>query len=203
MRRTIWLAGLMAATLAGVTVAARTAYADDSQAPSGDNGKPSMGQGTDPGPDGGMMGGDQMDKMKEKLGLTDDQVSKLKNLFKSQMEANKPLRDQMKIDMDTLQQKVDMKASDGDIQKLLDKLDGEQKEMQASREKMKDQWKAILTPTQQAKMVLGMQKRGMGMMKKMWNQRHGKGNAPGNGGGNPPPGGNAPAQGGNAGSDSQ
>lgn len=167
MKKKIWLAGLMAAALAG---AAWTAYADDNQAPAGSDDKPAMGQGMDP--DGGMMGGEHMDKMKEKLGLTDDQASKLKDLFKNQMEANKPLRDQMKIDMDTLQQKVDMKASDGDIKKLLDKLDGEQKQMQASRDKMKDQLRSILTPTQQAKMVLGMRQMGMGMMEK-WKGRHG------------------------------
>lgn len=156
MNRKIWLAGLLAASLIG---AAWTAYADDDQAPAGGD-PPAMGQGMD----GGMGGGWMMDRAKKNLGLTDDQASKMKDLFKSQMEANKPLRDQMKIDMDTLQQKVDLKASDADIKKLLDKLDGEQKEMQASRDKMKDQMREILTPTQQAKMVLGMRRMGMGRM---------------------------------------
>jgi len=184
MKSRIWLAGLMAVALAG---AALTTYADDDQAPAGDNDHPGMGQGMDD----GMMGGGHMAMMKEKLGLTDDQAAKLKDLFKGQMEANKPLRDQMKIDVDTLQQKVDMKASDGDIKKLLDKLDGEQKQMQASHEKMKDQLRSILTPTQQAKMVLGMRKMGMGMMNK-WKGHHGK--KDGKGGddekGQPGPGGN-------------
>jgi Spy/CpxP family protein refolding chaperone len=169
MKKKLWLVALMTTALVGT---AFTLYADDAQAPAGGDDKPGMGQGTDPGPDGGMMGGDHMDKMKEKLGLSDDQAAKLKDLFKSQMEANKPLRDQMKIDMDTLQQKVDMKASDGDIKKLLDKLDSENKEMQASRDKMKDQLRSILTPTQQAKMVLGMRKMGMGMMNR-WKGHNG------------------------------
>jgi Spy/CpxP family protein refolding chaperone len=195
MKKKIWLAGLMAATLVG---AALTAYADDDQAPAGGDDKPGMGQGMDDGMGGDMMDGDHMDRMKEKLGLTDDQVSKLKDLFKSQMEANKPLRDQMKIDVDTLQQKVDMKASDGDIKKLLDKLDAEQKQMQDSREKMKDQLRSILTPTQQAKMVLGMRKMGMGMMNRWkghngWkkNGKGGDGNkGTGNGNSQPAPSGN-------------
>ena len=139
-----------------------------------------------------MMDGSRMDKLKEKLGLSDDQVSKLKDLFKSQGETMKPLRDQMKIDMDTLQQKVDTKASDGDVKKLLDKLEADQKEMQAGREKMKDQLRAILTPTQQAKMVLGMRKMGMGMMER-WKGRHGlkkdgKDGSPAGGDGNAQPG---------------
>ena len=166
MNRKIWLAGLLAATLVGAAVGV---YADDEKAPAGHDNSPAMGQGMD----GGMMPeGGWIDKAKKKLGLTDDQASKLKDLFKSQMESNKPLRDQMKIDMDTLQQKIDTKASDADIKKLLDKLDAEQKEMQTSHEKMKDQLRSILSPTQQAKLVLVMRKRGMGMMEH-WTGRHG------------------------------
>ncbi len=144
---------------------AALSLADDS-APAGGDDHPGMGHGMD----GGMMGGGHLDKLKEKLGLTNDQAAKLKDVFKSQMEANKPLRDQMKIDVDTLQQKVDAKASDADIKKLLDKLETDNKQMQAGREKMKDQLRAILTPTQQAKMVLGMRK--MGMMER-WKDHHG------------------------------
>ena len=164
MNRKIWMAGFLTAALIGAAIGV---YAQDDPAPAGGD-SPAMGQGMD----GGMMGGGWIDKAKEKLGLTDDQASKLKDLFKSQMEANKPLRDQMKIDMDTLQQKVDLKASDADVKKLLDKLDGEQKEMQTAHEKMKDQLRSILSPTQQAKMVLGMRKMGMGMMEH-WKGHHG------------------------------
>ncbi len=168
MSKKIWLAGLMAVALAGTAL---TASADDSQAPAGDNDQPGMGQGMC----GGMMGGGRLEKMKEKLGLADGQVSQLKGLFKSQGKTMKPLRDQLKIDMDTLQQKVDQKASDGDLRKLLDKLDAESREMQAGREKMKAQLRSILTPTQQAKFVLGMRGKGMQMMKKWREHRKEKG----------------------------
>src|SRR5260221_141962 len=92
--------------------------------------------------EGSMMGNEkggvnQVEKMKEKLGLSDSQASKLKDLFKKQREDMTPLRDQMKIDMDTLQQKVDMKAPDSEIKKLLDKLDADRKGMESGREKMK------------------------------------------------------------------
>ena len=148
----LWIGSLVAGLLAGSMLVAR---ADDD--------KPMMG-----GEDGGT---GRIEKMKEKLGLSDSQVTQMKDLFKKQMEGNKPLRDQMKIDMDTLQQKVDLKASDSDIQKLLDKLEGEQKEMSRSREKMKDQLKSILNPTQQAKFVLGMRARGKEMMGKWMKRR--------------------------------
>ncbi len=126
--------------------------------------------------EGSMMGNEkggvnQVEKMKEKLGLSDSQASKLKDLFKKQREDMTPLRDQMKIDMDTLQQKVDMKAPDSEIKKLLDKLDADRKGMESGREKMKDQLRAILSPTQQAKLVLGMRSKGMEMMGKRTKHR--------------------------------
>lgn len=190
MNKNFWLVTLMTAVLAGTSL---TAYAQDDPAPKGDPDQPAMGRGMDNGgPGGGWMGGGHLGKLKEKLGLTDDQISKIKDLFKSQREAMTPLKDQMKIDMAILQQKVDTKASDGDLKKLLDKLDGEQKQMQASREKMKDQMRSILTPTQQAKFVLGMKKRGGMMRGKMgkgrpgWGKKGtgGKGPAPDANGGN-------------------
>jgi len=147
MKKNVWLAVLMAAALAGAWQVVR---AQDDPAPKGDGDKPALCHGMN---NGGEMGMGPMGRLREKLGLTDEQATQIKDLFKKQMESNQPLRDQMKIDMDTLQQKVDMKASDGDLKKLLDKLDGEQKQMQASREKMKDQLRAILTPAQQAKFV--------------------------------------------------
>ncbi len=106
-------------------------------------------------------GKERMEKMKEKLGLTDAQVVKLKAAMKKQMEANKPLRDQEKIDIDTLQQKVDSKASDSDITAALDKLKEDRKALQEAQERSMEKTRTILTPIQQAKWVLSMG-RGMG-----------------------------------------
>jgi|GEM_PF-1664140 len=164
---------ICASLLAGLIFGFASSAKADEGAPAGNDDKPGMGQNTGDeheGMDGGAMGG-RLDKMKEKLSLTDSQVSQLKTLFKKQMENNKPLRDQERIDMDTLQQEVDANASDADIKKLLDKLDGERKTLQSSREKMTDQLRTILTPSQQAKMVLGMRQKGMGMMGK-WMRKH-------------------------------
>ncbi len=88
------------------------------QPPAGGNNQSATGQGAEPGTGGGMMGGGFMGGLKDKLDLSDDQVSKLKDLLKGQQETMRPLRDQVRVDMDTLQQKVDAKAPDGDLKRL-------------------------------------------------------------------------------------
>jgi Spy/CpxP family protein refolding chaperone len=97
---------------------------------------------------------------KEKIGLTDDQVTKLKDLMKNQREETKTLADQMRVDMDTLKLKIDSKASDDTIKSLLDNLSAEKKKLQAKREDFINQAKQILTPTQQAKFLLAMKGHG-------------------------------------------
>jgi Spy/CpxP family protein refolding chaperone len=121
---------------------------------------------------GGGKAGDRMEMMKKRLNLSDSQVFKLKDLFKKQMEETKPLRDQLKIDMDKLQQKIDTKAAASDLKDLLDQLQKDRQDLQASREKLTDQLRDILSPEQQAKFVLDMRNRGMRMMKK-WGHRGG------------------------------
>jgi Spy/CpxP family protein refolding chaperone len=110
----------------------------------------------------GDWGKDRIEHLKDKLGLTDDQATQLKEAFQKQGEAIKPLRDQEKIDMDTLQQKVDTKASDSDIKALLDKLKEDRKTLQDTQERSMEKFRMILTPTQQAKWVLSMGRGPMG-----------------------------------------
>ncbi len=142
---TVWGSLLVALTFGF----ALSAHADDDPGgPGGEKPAAMDGNGGPDGMQGGMMGG-HFDKMKEKLGLSDSQASQLKDLFKKQGEDMKPLRDQMKIDMDTLQQKVDAKASDGDVKKVLDALSADRKGMDAARQKMEDSVREILSPTQQ------------------------------------------------------
>jgi Spy/CpxP family protein refolding chaperone len=110
------------------------------------------------GGDHGDWGKNRIEHMKEKLGLTDDQATQLKEAFKKHEEANRPLRDQEKIDVDTLQQKVDIKASDSDIKDLLDKLENDHKQMQQVQDNFMDKIRTILNPTQQAKWLLWMRR---------------------------------------------
>jgi len=107
-------------------------------------------------------GKDRIEHLKDKLGLTDDQTTQLKEAFRKQEEANKPLRDQEKIDIDTLQQKVDQKASDSDLKSLLDKLEKDRKQIQEVQQNSMDKIRMILDPTQQAKWVLSMRRGSMG-----------------------------------------
>jgi Spy/CpxP family protein refolding chaperone len=144
----LWVGSLAVSLLAGFALAVR---AEDD--------KPMMG------------GPGRIERMKEKLGLSDDQVTKIKDLFKKKGQENKPLRDQVKIDMDTLQQKVDSKASDGEIKKVLDALSADRQKLESARREIEDQLKTILTPTQQAKFVLSMKERGREMMGK-WMKNH-------------------------------
>ncbi|HVZ81552.1 MAG TPA: Spy/CpxP family protein refolding chaperone [bacterium] len=130
-----------------------------------------MGGGQDH-PSWGKDGGKKLEMMQKKLDLTDDQVSKLKELYQGQKDANKSLRERLKADMKSLRDKVDAKASDSDLKSVLDSLSQDRQDLQAARQRMADKMRGILTPTQQAKMVLAMGDRAKGM-KKMKGHRHG------------------------------
>jgi Spy/CpxP family protein refolding chaperone len=136
------------------------AKADDSMAADNQSGdQPAMNADHPDHMDHDGMGKGRIEHLKEKLGLTDDQATQLKEAFKKQEEAIKPLRDQEKIDVDMLQQKVDTKASDSDIKALLDKLKEDHKTVQDAQERSMDKMRTILNPTQQAKWVLSMRDR--------------------------------------------
>ncbi len=153
MKKLMSLAGLGALSLFLMMGGVKTLHADE-PAPGDNNGPGMMEKGHDwgKGGPGGMW--------KEKLGLTDDQVAKMKELMKKQMTETQPLRDQMKVDMDTLKLKVDAKASDDTIKILLDNLSADKKKLQAKRESFIEQAKSILTPSQQAKFLMSMKGHG-------------------------------------------
>ncbi len=162
-KTTIW-AGVFTALLLGPTLMAWAGK----PAPAGEEAQAGMSQDLM----GGM--GGHIDKWKEKLELSDAQAGQLKALFQKQKDDMKLVWDQMKIDMDTLKQKVDSKASDGDLKKVLDSLRADQKKMQEDRQKLQDKLRSILTPTQQAKFVLGMREKGremLGKWSKQWKNR--------------------------------
>ncbi len=116
----------------------------------------------DDGPDAGEqagpppeMGGRMAAKMKEKLGLSDDQAAKLKDAMKAHGEAMKPIGKQLKELMEKLHSQVEDKASDGDLKATLDALRNARKSMMDEQEKFHATVAGVLTPTQQAKFVLG------------------------------------------------
>jgi Spy/CpxP family protein refolding chaperone len=114
---------------------------------------------------------DPMDKdgkggmLKEKLGLTDEQVAKFKDARKADREAMKPLMEKMKTDVDSLRVLVDKKASDKDLSAQLDVLKADKEAVDEQRKKQMDAMAADLTPLQKAKFVINMadhMNRGMG-----------------------------------------
>jgi Spy/CpxP family protein refolding chaperone len=164
------MSGMALGCLAMILVWGTSAVRAQDDPPTGDDGgQPAMRHKGDWG------GKDHMaDRWKEKLGLSDSQVTQLKDAFKKQMEEAKSLRDQERIDRDTLQQKVDLKTSDSEIQKLLDTLSADREKAEAKRKKFEEQLKSILSPTQRAKFVLDMG-RGMNRWKGRNWDRDGKG----------------------------
>jgi Spy/CpxP family protein refolding chaperone len=120
--------------------------------------------GTPKGPHG--MHGNMQGKMKEKLGLTDEQATQLKTHMDAHHAAVKPLRDQRRQSLEKLKTQVQSKASDTEIQATLDQLKTTQQSLQAEWAKMADGTATFLTPTQRAKMLLMQQARGKGGMHK-------------------------------------
>ena len=134
-------------------------YAEDSQAQPGANDKLSTKE---------MKGGkmdDRLDNMKKDLGLSDAQVAKLKDLFKSNHSKSQAMRDQFTKDAKDLQAKVDAKASDADLNKAMDTLASDRDKMEASRTEMRKAMRAILTPSQAAKLAVGRNAKIMEKMK--------------------------------------
>jgi Spy/CpxP family protein refolding chaperone len=95
-------------------------------------------------------------RMKEHLGLTDEQSAKLKDAMKANGEAMKPLFRQVRDAMTKLDDKVKDKAPDADIQAALDAVKAAHKAIAAHQEKFHETLASFLTPTQQAKMLLDM-----------------------------------------------
>lgn len=115
----------------------------------------------------GKMGAAIILKMQEKLGLTDDQVEKLKATAKKEREEMRPLFKDLMMNTKALKEAVDANAKDSELTSLLNKLDSERRSMESLNNKYVNQYRSILTPTQQAKVALFMAKKKMDMMKKM------------------------------------
>ena len=96
------------------------------------------------------------ERMKEKLGLTDEQSGKLKDAMKAHRDAMKPLGQQMKDAVKKLADQIKSKASDAEITTSLEALKATRKAMADENEKLQDALAGFLTPTQRGKMAVGM-----------------------------------------------
>ena len=101
----------------------------------------------------------EVEEMKRKLGLSEEAAAKVQAAMKAHREAAEPLHKELKSAMRRLRDELEDKAPDAEIQATLDKLEKTHKAMQAEGEKMKASLSAVLTPTQKAKMLMGMMAR--------------------------------------------
>jgi Spy/CpxP family protein refolding chaperone len=157
-KKNLGLAGGLLVLLAIYPLAVRAQMNDTASATGPDN---STAQSTPSSDDGGSMQGDGMDggwvdKMKDKLKLSDDQVTQLKQAMANQKAAAMPLVDDMKTQTKTLAQKVKAGASDDTLKPILDQLDQDRQSLDAAHQKTMASIRVILTPTQQAKAYLAM-----------------------------------------------
>ena len=93
-------------------------------------------------------------RFKKKLELSDEQVAKLKVVWTSHQEAMKPVREKLKTALVQLRAEVKSKASDAEIAATLVQLKAGREEMRVQTEKTLAAAEGILTPSQQAKVVL-------------------------------------------------
>jgi|GEM_PF-1967556 Spy/CpxP family protein refolding chaperone len=142
--------GMALALIAGALLVVPALHADD---------KPAQAE-----KEGEHWGGhDKFEHMKKWLGLSDDQAAQWKKAEEGQRDAGKLLRDKLKADQAQLSVLVDEKASDGKLTDALNALESDGKALKAQGEKQREAIKAILTPLQQAKLVVARSnKRGGG-----------------------------------------
>lgn len=102
--------------------------------------------------------GDAGKGMAKKLELTPEQEQKIEALRAEQKEAMKPLKERLAAQKKELKGLVDKKAGDRDLEKLLDRIKDTRDDMQDVMTKYRKKHDAVLTPTQRAKLALGMGK---------------------------------------------
>lgn len=96
------------------------------------------------------------ERMKEKLGLTDEQADGLEDAMKAHHEAMKPLHRKLRDSMRKLEDQVEDGASDKDVAATLSAMDDARKALDAEREKLEAVFAKTLKPTQRAKMRLAL-----------------------------------------------
>jgi Spy/CpxP family protein refolding chaperone len=130
---------------------------------------------------GGVDHAKMQEHLKKHLELTDDQAAKLKDAMKAHHDAMKPLWDKVRADTRKLGEQVKAKASDSDVQASLDALKADHKAVAEADQKFHESL-SFLTPTQQAKMLLGMMRMRREHMKGPMREPKGRGKDKDNGG---------------------
>lgn len=97
---------------------------------------------------------DQLEMMKKMLSLSDDQTSKLKALFEDENAQMKYLHSKVMDEIAVLQKKVDSKAPDKELLDSIGILMADQEKIEESQREVRTKMAAILTPLQQARLML-------------------------------------------------
>ncbi len=91
-----------------------------------------------------------------KMGLTDEEAGKLKEAFKAEREAAKPLRRGLRDALTKLHDQVQDKASDKDLQASLDRVDQAREALRAEHEKFRKKVAGMIPVEKRAKIALMM-----------------------------------------------
>jgi Spy/CpxP family protein refolding chaperone len=97
-----------------------------------------------------------VEEWKKKLSLSQGQVEKLKTVFEAKAQESKLLRDQLSLDLAALRLLLDKKGTDDSLREALDKISGDQTAIQGSQRDLREKINALLTPRQQAQLIVEM-----------------------------------------------
>lgn len=93
------------------------------------------------------------ERMKEALGLSEEQAGKLKSLRRAHVEAAEELRGKLRASMRKLQAQLEDKAGDKELSATLDSIAASRKALAGERERFESALSAVLTPSQRAQML--------------------------------------------------
>ncbi len=113
-------------------------------------------------------------ELKEKLGLTDDQVAKLKVIAESEKAEYKPLILSGLADVKILGDKLKTGASDAELNPVVDRIEATRKSVEAAKTKYIAQVRTVLNPTQQSKLVVAVAVVKLAVLKKIIEMKKGK-----------------------------
>jgi len=108
----------------------------------------------------------RLERLKEKLGLSDEQAGKFEAALKSQREEAKPLRRELRDSMIKLRDQVQDEAADKDVAATLERLERAKTALETRREKLRKELSALLTPRQRAMLLLAKARGGAREMKR-------------------------------------
>lgn len=102
----------------------------------------------------------RLEKMREKLGISEAQADKLKAARRAKRDASEATRAELKAAMRKLSDQLEDKAPEKDLAATLERIAAARKAQRAEMEKFEAGMREILTPTQRAKMLVAMKKHG-------------------------------------------